>query len=74
VTERLVANDSQERAMPDLTHALREFARSERGATMAEYGILIVVIAGIAIFVLANLNTVLQTLFGKFSDRVNSVS
>ena len=60
--------------MSDLTYALRDFARSERGATMAEYGILIVVIAGIAIFVLANLNTVLQTLFGKFSDRVNSVS
>jgi Flp pilus assembly pilin Flp len=60
--------------MPDLTNALRDLVRSERGATMAEYGILIVVIAGIAIFVLANLNTVLQTLFGKFSDRVNSVS
>lgn len=60
--------------MPDLTYALRDLVRSERGATMAEYGILIVVIAGIAIFVLANLNTVLQTLFGKFSDRVNSVS
>jgi len=60
--------------MTKLASTVRQFVRSEEGATMAEYGILIVVVAGIAIFVLANLNTTLGVLFGKFSNRVNSVS
>ena len=60
--------------MSKLTSAVRNFVRSEEGATTAEYGIIIVVVAGIAIFVLANLNTTLGTLYGKFSTKVNTVS
>ena len=44
--------------MSTLTRSLRTFARAEDGATTAEYGIIIVVVAGIAIFVLAQLNSV----------------
>ena len=60
--------------MTKLASTVRQFVRSEEGATMAEYGILIVVVAGIAIFVLANLNTTLAALYGKFSSKVNTVS
>jgi Flp pilus assembly pilin Flp len=60
--------------MSKITNAVRNFVRSEEGATTAEYGIIIVVVAGIAIFVLANLNTTLDTLYGKFSSKVNTVS
>jgi len=60
--------------MTELATAVRSFARSEEGATLAEYGIIIVVVAGIAIFVLANLNGTLNTLFGKFNARVANVN
>ena len=60
--------------MSTLTRRLRTFARAEDGATTAEYGIIIVVVAGIAIFVLSQLNGVLQTLYGKFSTKVNGVN
>jgi len=60
--------------MSKITAAVRNFVRSEEGATTAEYGIIIVVVAGIAIFVLANLNTTLAALYGKFSTKVNTVS
>ena len=57
-----------------IARSIGSFLSDETGATLAEYGIIIVVVAGIAIFVLANLNTTLNTLFGKFTSRVNSVS
>jgi Flp pilus assembly pilin Flp len=60
--------------MSKLTSAVRNFVRSEEGATTAEYGIIIVVVAGIAIFVLANLNGTLTTLYGKFATKVATVS
>jgi Flp pilus assembly pilin Flp len=60
--------------MSKITAAVRNFVRSEEGATTAEYGIIIVVVAGIAIFVLANLNNTLNTLYGKFTTKVNSVT
>ena len=60
--------------MSKITAAVRNFVRNEQGATTAEYGIIIVVVAGIAIFVLANLNTTLAALYGKFSSKVNTVS
>jgi len=50
------------------------FLRSEVGATTAEYGIIIVVVAGIAIFVLSQLNGALNVLYGKFEGKVNSVN
>ena len=54
--------------------SISRFLRSESGATTAEYGIIIVVVAGIAIFVLSQLNTTLNTLYGKFTTKVNSVT
>ena len=54
-----------------LAHA---FVRDEEGATTAEYGIIIVVVAGIAIAVLATLNTSLGTLYDKFTAKVNAVN
>ena len=60
--------------MSTLTRITRNFAGSENGATTAEYGIIIVVVAGIAIFVLAQLNGALGTLYGKFTSKVNSVN
>ena len=60
--------------MSTLTRVARSFIRSEEGATTAEYGIIIVVVAGIAIFVLAQLNSVLNILYGKFGTKVNSVN
>ena len=60
--------------MPTLTSFARSFARSEEGATTAEYGIIIVVVAGIAIFVLASLNNALNTLYGKFNTKDGNVN
>ena len=50
------------------------FLRDEEGASTAEYGIIIVVVAGIAIFVLSQLNGALSTLYGKFNTKVSTVS
>jgi Flp pilus assembly pilin Flp len=50
------------------------FLHSDSGATTAEYGIIIVVVAGIAIFVLSQLNSVMNILYGKFGDKVNAVN
>jgi Flp pilus assembly pilin Flp len=60
--------------MSTLTRFARTFARAEDGATTAEYGIIIVVVAGIAIFVLTQLNGALSTLYGKFTTKVNTVN
>ena len=60
--------------MSTLTRFARNFARAEDGATTAEYGIIIVVVAGIAIFVLSQLNGALNNLYGKFSGKVNAVN
>ena len=64
----------RKRNMSTLTRFARTFARAEDGATTAEYGIIIVVVAGIAIFVLSQLNGALNTLYGKFAGKVNSVN
>ena len=61
-----------------MVQAIRTFAsnlaKDEEGATTAEYGIIIVVVAGIAIFVLTQLNGAMSTLYGKFSGKVSTVS
>ena len=54
--------------------SISRFLRAEEGATTAEYGIIIVVVAGIAIFVLSQLNGALSTLYGKFGTKVNNVN
>ena len=60
--------------MSSIARVARNFVRAEDGATTAEYGIIIVVVAGIAIFVLTQLNGALSTLYGKFTTKVSSVS
>jgi len=60
--------------MSTLTRFARNFARAEDGATTAEYGIIIVVVAGIAIFVLSQLNGALNTLYGNFKTKVTTVT
>jgi Flp pilus assembly pilin Flp len=60
--------------MSMLTRRTRNFLRAEDGATTAEYGIIIVVVAGIAIFVLAQLNGALNTLYGNFQTKVATVT
>ena len=58
----------------DIRTLATSFVRDEEGATTAEYGIIIVVVAGIAIFVLSQLNGALSTLYGKFNAKVATVS
>jgi len=60
--------------MSTLSRVTRTFIRDEEGATTAEYGIIIVVVAGIAIFVLASLNNALNTLYGNFTNKVSTVT
>jgi len=60
--------------MSMLTRITRNFVRAEDGATTAEYGIIIVVVAGIAIFVLSQLNGALATLYGNFNNKVSTVT
>ena len=60
--------------MPNIWKLAATFHREEDGASTAEYGILIVIVAGIAIFVLVNLNTTLNTLFGKFAQKANDAN
>ena len=60
--------------MSTLTRLARTFVRDEQGATTAEYGIIIVVVAGIAIFVLSQLNGALSTLYGNFNNKVSTVT
>ena len=60
--------------MSTLTRSIRTFLRAEDGATTAEYGIIIVVVAGIAIFVLSQLNGALNTLYGNFKTKVTTVT
>ena len=60
--------------MSTLARLARNFVRDEEGATTAEYGIIIVVVAGIAIFVLSQLNGALSTLYGNFNNKVTTVT
>jgi len=60
--------------MSTLTRLAQAFIRDEEGATTAEYGIIIVVVAGIAIFVLSQLNGALSTLYGNFNNKVTTVT
>jgi Flp pilus assembly pilin Flp len=60
--------------MSTLPRSVRTFFRAEDGATTAEYGIIIVVVAGIAIFVLSQLNGALSTLYGNFQNKVTTVT
>lgn len=60
--------------MSTLTRFARTFIRDEQAATTAEYGIIVVVVAGLAILVLAQLNTSLAALYDKFATKVNTIN
>jgi Flp pilus assembly pilin Flp len=59
--------------MSTLTRSARAFLHDEDAATTAEYGIIVVVVAGLAILVLAQLNTSLAALYEKFASKVNAL-
>ena len=60
--------------MQKLTAAVRSFVRDEEGATTAEYGIIVVVMAAIAFAVLKTLNTSMNTLYGGAGTKVTAAS
>lgn len=60
--------------MSKLTAAVRNFVRDEEGATTAEYGIIVVVMAAIAIIVLISLNSSLNNLYNGAGNKVNQAT
>lgn len=60
--------------MQKLTNAVRRFVRDEQGATTAEYGIIVVVVAAIAIAVLRTLDGSLANLYGNANAKINAAS
>ena len=60
--------------MNKLTAAVRSFVRDEEGATTAEYGIIVVVMAAIAFAVLKTLNTSMNTLYGGAATKVEAAN
>jgi pilus assembly protein Flp/PilA len=57
-----------------MLNAIRNFVRDEEGATTAEYGIIVVVMAAIALAVLTSLNGSLANLYTNASAKVNSAT
>ena len=60
--------------MNQLTAAVRSFIRDEEGATTAEYGIIVVVMAAIAFAVLKTLNTSMGSLYGGAATKVSDAT
>jgi pilus assembly protein Flp/PilA len=60
--------------MQKLTNAVRRFVRDEQGATTAEYGIIVVVVAAIAIAVLRTLDGSLANLYSNANAKINAAS
>jgi pilus assembly protein Flp/PilA len=60
--------------MQKLASAVRSFVRDEEGATTAEYGIIVVVMAAIAFAVLQTLNGSMETLYGGAQDKVDDAT
>ena len=60
--------------MSKLTAAVRNFVRNEEGATTAEYGIIVVVMAAIALIVLISLNNSLNNLYNGASTNINKAN
>jgi Flp pilus assembly pilin Flp len=60
--------------MRNLTNAVRSFVRDEQGATTAEYGIIVVVVAAIAIAVLGTLDKTLGNLYTSANTKVQAAS
>jgi Flp pilus assembly pilin Flp len=57
-----------------LGRIVRRFTRDDHGATTAEYGIIIVVVAGIAIFVMTTLNGSLRNLYSSFGSKLETIN
>ena len=57
--------------MTSLRARASEFRRDEAGATTTEYGILLVIAAGVAIFALTHLNGTLDALYQKFTTKID---
>jgi pilus assembly protein Flp/PilA len=60
--------------MSNLTSAVRNFLRDEEGATTAEYGIIVVVMAAIALAVLISLRGSLNNLYNDAGTTINSAT
>lgn len=60
--------------MSKLTSAVRNFVRNEEGATTAEYGIIVVVMAAIALAVLISLRGSLNNLYNGASTNINKAT
>ena len=60
--------------MSNLTSAVRNFLRDEEGATTAEYGIIVVVMAAIALAVLISLRGSLNTLYQDANTTINNAT
>jgi Flp pilus assembly pilin Flp len=60
--------------MSKLTSAVRNFVRSEEGATTAEYGIIVVVMAAIALAVLLTFRTSINTLYNDANTTITNAT
>ena len=60
--------------MSKLTAAVRNFVRNEEGATTAEYGIIVVVMAAIALIVLISLNNSLNELYNGAQTNIDKAT
>jgi Flp pilus assembly pilin Flp len=60
--------------MTSISRSIRNFVRADDGATTAEYGIIIVVVAGIAVAALSTFGGSLTSLYNRISDRVNNAN
>ena len=58
--------------MSKLTSAVRNFVRSEEGATTAEYGIIVVVMAAIALAVLLTFQGSINRLYNGANETINA--
>ena len=54
--------------------AVRTFGRDAEGATAAEYGIIVVLMAAIAFAVIQGLNGSLESLFGAGQDKMDNAA
>lgn len=60
--------------MSKISTAVRNFVRDEKGATTAEYGIIVVVMAAIALFVLNKLDVSLSGLYDGAADKADDAT
>ena len=69
-----VSSPFSESSMSNLISAVRNFVRNEEGATTAEYGIIVVVMAAIALAVLLTFRTSINTLYNDANTTINNAT